>query len=402
MSTRKTKPIGLSSILSRDEMNDKHPGTHTVPIYQSSTFIYESAEKAQQVFRGQEEAYIYSRWSHPNAELVEKKMEQLECYGLGVKAKALVFSSGMAAISALFQSVLKRGDAVIAQGNIYGTTVDYLNHYSKEWGVEVLYADLKNLKDVEALLRQKQNVRLVYIETPSNPTLQCYDLSKLSALAKTYRAFTAVDNTFATPYLQQPFKWGVDFIVHSGTKYLNGHGTGLSGFLVGRNPTFIKKEVWKIRKLNGTIATAFECWLLNNGLKTLPLRMEQHSKNALLIARALVKHPAIAKVHYPGLKDHDDFKLAKKQMRLSGGVLSFELKGGSKTAQKLMNKIRFCKLTASLGTTDTLLQHPASMSHYFVPQRQREQFGITDGLIRLSVGIENAEDILEDILQAIK
>lgn len=402
MSTRKTKPIGLSSILSRDEWSSNQPSTHTAPIYQSSTFIYESAEKAQRVFRGEEEAYIYSRWSHPNAEMVEKKIEQLESYGLDAHAKALVFSSGMASISALFQSILKQGDAVIAQGNIYGTTVDFLNHYAKEWGIEVLYADLKNLEEVETLLRQKKNVKLLYIETPSNPTLQCYNLAKLSELAKKYRALTAVDNTFATPYLQQPLKWGIDFIVHSGTKYLNGHGTGLSGFLVGRNIDFIQKEVWKIRKLNGTIATAFECWLLNNGLKTLPLRMDQHSKNALFVARSLEKHSAITKVYYPGLKSHTDFKLSEKQMRLPGGMLSFELKGGRKAAQKLMSKIRFCKLTASLGTTDTLLQHPASMSHYFVPKSQREQFGITDGLIRLSVGIENAEDIVADILQAIK
>lgn len=396
-------PLGFASIASQDNFDANigiHP--HAAPIYTSSTYVYESAEKAQQVFRGEAEAFIYSRWSHPNAELVEKKLEQLETFGLNLEAKALVFATGMSALSALYQSVLKPGDKILAQGNIYGTSVDYFNHYEDNFGIDVIYADFANLQELESILKAEKKIKLVYTETPSNPTLNCYDLKAISALAKKYNAKSAVDNTFASPYLQQPFKHGIDFIIHSSTKYLNGHGTGLSGFLVGRDVDFIKKDVWKIRKLTGTICAPFDAWLLNLGMKTLSLRMEQHCANALAVAKFLQAHPAVAKVNYLGLKEHTDHLLAKKQMKNFGGVLSFELKNGYKAGEKLMQKIKFCKLTASLGTIDTLIQHPASMSHSFVPKEQREAYGITDGLVRLSIGIEDANDVINDLAQALK
>ncbi len=394
--------IGFASITSQDNFDSSVSITpHSSPIFTSSTYVYESAEKAQRVFEGKEEAFIYSRWSHPNAELVEKKLEQLETFGLDVDAKALVFSSGMSALSALFQSVLKPGDILLAQGNIYGTAVDYFNHYGEALGIEVIYADFAKLNKLEDILNDKK-VKLIYAETPSNPTLNCYDLKALSTLSKRYKAKLAVDNTFASPYLQQPFECGVDFIVHSSTKYLNGHGTGLSGFLVGRDIAFMKKDVWKIRKFNGTICAPFDAWLLNVGMKTLSLRMEQHCKNAMAVAKFLQSHSAVSKVNYLGLKEHPDHKLAKKQMKNYGGVVSFELKNGYKAGEKLMKKIKFCQLTASLGTIDTLMQHPASMSHSFVPKAQREKYGITDGLVRISVGIEDVEDVISDLKQALK
>lgn len=393
---------GFASITAQDNFdNTIKVNPHSAPIYTSSTYIYESAEKAQQVFRGEEQAYIYARWSHPNAELVESKLVKLETLGLDVKAKALVFSSGMAAISALFQSVLKPGDALLAQGNIYGTAVDYFNHYADLFKVEVIYADFGNTTALEKVLKNKKNVKLLYAETPSNPTLNCYDLKLLANLAHKHGAQLAVDNTFASPYLQQPFKFGVDFIVHSATKYLNGHGTALSGFLVGRDVKFMQGEVWKVRKINGSICSPFDAWLLNVGMKTLSLRMDKHCENAMQIARYLQKHRAVAFVNYLGLKEHADHTLARKQMKDYGGVLSFELKGGYKAGERLMKKIKFCKLTASLGTIDTLIQHPASMSHSFVPKKQREEYGITDGLIRVSIGLEDVEDILQDLEQAL-
>jgi len=396
-----TGGLGFSSITSQDNFDKTLITPHSSPIFTSSTYIYESAEKAQKVFRGEENAFIYSRWSHPNAELVEKKLEQLETFGLNIKAKALAFSSGMAALSALYQSVLKPGDKVLAQGNIYGTSVDYFNHYEQTFGIDVIFADFKNLKELESILKAEKKIKLIYAETPSNPTINCYDLKALSALAKKYRVNTAVDNTFASPYLQQPFKFGIDFVLHSSTKYLNGHGIGLSGFLVGSDIEFMKKEVWKIRKLNGTICAPFDAWLVNVGMKTLSLRMEQHCANALAVAKFLQSHPAVSKVNYLGLKEHNDHALAKKQMKNFGGVLSFELNKGYSAGEKLMKKIRFCKLTASLGTIDTLIQHPASMSHYFVPKAQREEFGITHGLVRLSVGIEDVNDVINDLKQAL-
>ncbi|MFN8298899.1 MAG: aminotransferase class I/II-fold pyridoxal phosphate-dependent enzyme [Chitinophagales bacterium] len=400
---KETRSKGFASITAED-IQDKSIQIlpHSTPIYTTSTYIYESADKAQKVFNGEEQAYIYSRWSHPNAEMVERKLESLETFGLNLKARALVFSSGMGAISALFQSLLKPGDTLIAQGNIYGTSVDYFNHYGSTYGIKVVYADLQDLNAVESLLKADKKVKLIYAETPSNPTLACYDLKVLASLAHKYKARIGVDNTFASPYLQQPFKFGVDFIVHSATKYLNGHGTGLSGFLVSTDVKFMENEVWKVRKITGTICSAFDAWLLNTGMKTLSLRMEQHCKNATTIANYLHKHAAISKVNYLSLKDHPDHKLAKKQMRNFGGVLSFELKGGYKAGERFMKRIKFCKLTASLGTIDTLIQHPASMSHSFVPKAQREAFGITDGLIRMSVGLEDVNDILADIENALK
>lgn len=398
-----TRTKGFASITAED-VADKNIQIlpHATPIYTTSTYIYESADKAQKVFNGEEQAYIYSRWSHPNAEMVERKLEALETFGLNLKARALVFSSGMGAISALFQSLLKPGDTLIAQGNIYGTSVDYFNHYGSTYGIKVVYADLQDLSSVEALLNADKKVKLIYAETPSNPTLSCYDLKALAGLAHRYKARMAVDNTFASPYLQQPFKFGVDFIVHSATKYLNGHGTGLSGFLVSTDIKFMDKEVWKVRKITGTICSAFDAWLLNTGMKTLALRMDQHCRNATAIANYLQKHAAVARVNYLSLKEHPDHKLAKKQMRNFGGVLSFELKGGYKAGERFMKRIKFCKLTASLGTIDTLVQHPASMSHSFVPKAQREAYGITDGLIRMSVGLEDVTDIIADIENALK
>lgn len=394
MSKKKKSQV---SVISDKDARSMKAIPHTMPIYASSTYIYESAEKARAVFKGEEEAFIYSRWSHPNAELVEQKIEQMETEGVNADCKALCVSTGMSAVAVMFQSLLKPGDVVLAQGNIYGTTVDYFNHYAEAWGIKVLYADFHQLDLLEKALKHNKKIKLLYAETPSNPTINCYDLKSLSALAHKYGAKMAVDNTFATPYLQKPFKFGVDFIVHSATKYLNGHGTALGGFLLGRDVDFIQSKAWKIRKLNGAICAPFDAWLLNNGMKTLELRMDKHCSNAQQIADFLSGHKKVAAVNYLGLQSHPDHALAAKQMSAFGGVLSFELKGGFKAGEKLLKRVSKCQLTASLGTTDTLIQHPAGMSHYFVPKKQRELFGITEGLIRLSVGIENPRLIIEDL-----
>ena len=399
--SKSKKDLKFASITSQDDPVEGYVMPHTAPLYLSSTYIYESPEKAQEVFKGKEKAFIYSRWSHPNAEQVERKIEQMETFGTKLKCRALLFSSGMAAISALFQSLIKPGDSLLVQGNIYGTTIDYINHAAQQFGLKVHFEDFKDTSRIEAILKKDKKIKLVYAETPSNPTINCYDLKALSSLAHKYKTRIAVDNTFASPYLQRPLEYGVDFVIHSSTKYLNGHGTGLSGLLVGSDFAFMDKDVWTSRKLHGSICSPFDAWLLNLGMKTLSLRMQQHCSNALAVAKWLQAHKAIAKVNYLGLVSHPDHALAKKQMKDFGGVLSFEMKKGYKAGEKLMKQLKFCKLTASLGTTDTLIQHPASMSHYFVPKEQREKFGITDGLVRLSVGIEDVQDIIDDFEQAL-
>jgi methionine-gamma-lyase len=393
MSKKKTE-----TILSRDEPKERNIHSHIAPLYLSSTYIYPSVDEAQEVFKGKKKAHIYGRWSHPNAELAEEKLEAMQA---NKNTKALLFSSGMAAIAAVFQALIKPGDKILVQGNIYGTTIDYLNHFSAQTGFENVYADLKNLNEVEALFK-KHKFKVLYCETPSNPTIACYDLEKLSSIAHKYGAKVVVDNTFATPLLQQPLHLGADFEIDSSTKFLNGHGTGISGAVIGADKNFMEKDLWKIRKLNGSIISPMDAWLLNLGMKTLSVRMEKHCSNAMKIAEFLSKHKAVKSVNYLGLKSHPDHKLAAKQMCGFSGVLSFELKDGYKAAKKLMGRVKLCHLTASLGTTDTLIQHPASMSHYFVTKKQRDTFGITDGLVRLSVGLENAEDIIDDLERAMR
>lgn len=375
---------------------------HIPPIYATSTFVYESAEKAQEVFKGNEKAYIYGRWDNPNYTQIEKKIALLEAYGIeGLELKALLFSSGMAAISSLIMSLkLKAGDAILTQGNLYGTTTELLYNVIEHQGIDIIYQDLKDLSAVERLLASKPNIKLLYTETPANPTTDCYDLAALSALAKQRGVIIATDNTFCSPYLQQPFKFGVDYVVYSATKFLNGHGNALGGFVVGKNMPHMEKEVWRMRKLLGGNSSAFDAFLLNNGIKTLVLRMEKHCANALQVARFLEQHPKVAKVNYVGLPSHRDHELAKRQMRLFGSMMSFELKGGMQAGIDMMNQVKMCILTASLGTVDTLIQHPASMTHSNVPEQQRKEFGITDGLVRLSVGIEDANDIIADLEQA--
>jgi methionine-gamma-lyase len=274
-----------------------------------------------------------------------------------------------------------------------------MNTVFEKMGINIIYADLKNLDTVEDNIAHN-NVKLIYLESPANPTCSCYDLNIIASLAKKHKITTCIDNTFATPYLQQPFKYGIDYIVHSATKFLNGHGNGLSGIVIGVDDSGMKK-VWNLRKLMGGNSNAFDAFLLNNGLKTLPLRMDRHCENAMKVGEFLSMNKKVSIVNYVGLPQHQDYEIAKKQMNNFGGMLSFELKGGYEAALHLMNNIKLLTLTASLGTADTLIQHPASMTHVKVPKDQRLKYGITDGLIRMSVGLENIEDIIADLEQAL-
>ena len=394
---------GFQTICIDDRMDDieSKVKSHIQPIYASSTFVYPGAQAAMDIFQGKEQAYIYSRWDNPSYQLVERKIARLETYGSDTQASALLFSSGMAAISAAIMSLgLTPGDSILAQGDLYGTTTEMLNVVMQQQGVKLQVADLTQTNQVELLLSKDDTIKLMYIETPANPTLTCYDLTALAKLAKNQHVKTIVDNTFATPYLQRPLLHGIDMVVHSATKFLNGHGNALGGLVVGTDMGHMTTKVWQMRKLMGGNASAFDAFLLNNGLKTLVLRMDQHNRNAQRVAEFLEAHPAVSKVNYPGLPNHSSHALASKQMSGFGGSLSFELKGGLQAGIKMMDAVKQCVLTASLGTVDTLIQHPASMTHVKVPKEQRERYGITDGLIRLSVGIELVDDIVADLDQA--
>lgn len=388
----------------------QHPDpmyAHLTPIYASSTYIYDEAEQGMRRFSGQEPGYIYSRWGNPTMNEAEEKIAAMETFGLEkdgqpLAAKAILHASGMAAISSLFLAALKKGDKILTHYSLYSGTQDFMKSLLEPLELEAIIVDLRDLSLAEKCLQEDPAIRMMYLETPANPTLQCVDLEALSALAKKYGKLTACDNTFATPYLQQPFRYGIDFVVHSTTKFLNGHGTAIGGVLVGTDIAFMQTRATKTHRLLGGNSNAFDAFLLINGMKTLEVRMQRHCENAVQVAEFLHAHPAIEKVNYNGLQQHPDFAVSQKQMRHPGAMMSFELKEGFEAGVRFMNKLILCTRTVSLGTCDTLLSHPASMSHSSVPRANRLEYGITDGLIRLSVGMENIEDILEDFQQALQ
>ncbi len=375
---------------------------HQVPIYASSTYVFDEAEQGMRRFSGQEEGYIYSRWGNPTMTEAEEKIVALETFGLNVQAKGILHSSGMAAITTLMLATLKPGDKILTHYSLYGGTNELVNKVLPDLNITAVIADLRDLNKAAEILRAEPAIKMLYLETPANPTIQCVDIEELTRLGKQYNCIIACDNTFATPYLQQPFQYGVDFIIHSTTKFLNGHGTAIGGILLGRDIEFMSTHCTKVHRLLGGNSNPFDAFLLIQGMKTLEVRMERHCHNAMEVANFLAAHPAVAKVNYTGLSDHPDHYTAMKQMRHPGAMLSFELKGGLQAGIDFMNKLKMCVRTVSLGTCDTLLSHPASMTHYSVPKEEKEKYGITDGLIRMNVGIENLQDILKDIEQSLQ
>ncbi|MGZ3909797.1 MAG: trans-sulfuration enzyme family protein [Flavisolibacter sp.] len=394
------KGFGSAAIHAGHEQDPRY--AHQTPIYASSTYVFDTAEQGMRRFSGQEEGYIYSRWGNPTITEAEQKIAALESFGLDMEVKGILHASGMAAISTLLFSTLKAGDKVLSHFSLYGGTEEVLQKLLPEFGVTAVIEDLRQLQKVEDCLKKDPSIKMIYIETPANPTIQCVDIEEISKLGRQYQVLVACDNTFATPYLQQPFQYGVDFIVHSTTKFLNGHGTAIGGILLGRDVSFMKNKATKVHRLMGGNSNGFDAFLLTQGIKTLEIRMDRHCSNALTVATYLEKHPAVARVNYAGLMTHPDHAVALKQMRQPGGMLSFELKGGMQAGVQFMNQLKMCVRTVSLGTVDTLLSHPASMTHYSVSKEQRERYGITDGLIRMNVGIENTVDILADLDQALR
>ncbi len=374
---------------------------HLVPIYASSTYVFDDAEQGMRRFSGKEEGYIYSRWGNPTITEAEEKIAALETFGLGLEAKGILHASGMAAITTLMLSALKPGDKIITHYSLYGGTEELVSKILPAFGITAIIADLRDLQKAQDIIKAEKSIKMMYLETPANPTIQCVDLDELSKLAKQHNLVVACDNTFATPYLQQPFQYGADFIVHSTTKFLNGHGTAIGGILLGRDIEQMKTRITKIHRTLGGNANAFDAFLLIQGMKTLEVRMERHCHNAMEVANYLENHDAVSKVNYTGLTSHPDHYTAMKQMRHPGAMLSFELKCGLQSGINFMNNLKMCVRTVSLGTCDTLLSHPASMTHYSVPKEEKEKYGITDGLIRMNVGIENLQDIISDLDQAL-
>lgn len=399
---------GISSTAMHAAGHKNAEDAHLTPIFATSTFTFDTAEDGMDRFAGTDKTRVYSRWGNPTFTAAEETIAALEAFGLKddhgqpLQLKALLHSSGQAAMSTLFLSNLKTGDAILSHYSLYGGTQELMTKVLAATGIEVIIVDMRNLNLVAEALQQYPQIKLVHIETPANPTIQCVDIAAVTKIAKTKNIIVSVDNTFATPYLQQPFKFGVDYVFHSTTKFLNGHGTAIGGVLLGKDLEKMRTSVWKWHVLLGGNSNPFDAFLLAQGMKTLEIRMERHCTNAQAVAAFLEKHPAIAQVNFTGLSSHPDHELCKKQMRLPGAVMSFELKGGLDAGKQFINRLQMCVRAISLGTVDTLVSHPASMSHFGIPREERLKYGITDGLIRLSVGIENIEDIICDLDQALQ
>ena len=392
----KMKKIGLGTTAIHSGTVKNLYGTLAVPIYQTSTFIFDSAEQGGKRFALEEDGYIYTRLGNPTTTVLEEKIAALE-----EGEAAVAMSSGMGAISSTLWTILKAGDHIVTDKTLYGCTFALMCHGLTRFGVEVSFVDTSNLEEVKNAM--KENTRVVYLETPANPNLKIVDLEEVSKIAHTNpNTLVVVDNTFATPYIQKPLKLGVDIVVHSVTKYLNGHGDVIAGLVVTNKALADQIRFIGLKDMTGAVLGPQDAYYIVRGMKTFEIRMERHCKNAKAVAEFLDKHPKIEKVYYPGLETHEGYNIVKKQMKDFGGMISFELKGGYEAGKTLLNNLKLCSLAVSLGDTETLIQHPASMTHSPYTKEEREAAGITDGLVRLSVGLENVEDIIADLEQGLE
>ena len=389
--------VGLGTkAIHAGNVKDAQYGALTTPIYQTSTFVFDSCEQGGRRFAGAEAGYIYTRLGNPTVSVLENKVAALE----GGEA-CVAAASGMGAISSALWTIAGAGKHIVADGTLYGCTFALLNHGMSRYGVEVSFVDTSDLAAVKAAL--KENTCAVYLETPANPNLKIADTAAVAEAAHSYNPAIKVvcDNTFASPALQNPLALGADVVVHSATKYLNGHGDVIAGFVVGKADFIGEVRMFGLKDMTGAVMDPFAAYLILRGLKTLEIRMERHCANAKAIAEFLDQHPAVEKVYYPGLKNHEGHDIAARQMKDFGGMLSFEVKGGRAAGTKLVNSLHLITVAVSLGDAETLIEHPASMTHSTYTEEELAASGIPAGLIRLSAGLENAEDIIADLEQAL-
>jgi methionine-gamma-lyase len=373
--------------------SDEHQGSLVPPLYQTSTFTFSSAEQGERRFAGHEEGFIYSRLGNPTVKILEDRMAKLE-----QGEAALAFSSGMAAVSAVLTALTKTGDHILCSQGVYGCTFGLLQLLKEKYNVTHDFSLMASKEMLEEEILP--NTACIYIETPINPTMKLVDLELVSKLAKQHGIPVVVDNTFCSPYLQTPISLGCDIVIHSATKYICGHGDVIAGIVVGSRD-FIKQVSRTTQKDIGGTISPFDAWLLLRGLKTLPVRMDRHCENANLLVEFLRNHPKVERLYFPGNSDFkEDNKIMHKQMKKPGGVISCSVKGTKETAQYFMNQLQLVKIAVSLGDAETLIQHPATMTHAVIPEEERSKMGIDDTLLRLSVGLEAWEDIQEDLEQA--
>ncbi len=373
---------------------DPTTGAVSIPIYQSSTFAFKNAKHGADIFSGEQEGYVYTRIGNPTQAALEKEMAFLE----GGEA-ALAFASGMAAITSIILSLCKSGDNFVSSDTLYGGTHSLFVDTLPRVNIEAREVDTTNVENIANAI--DENTQLIYLETPANPTLMITDIAATAAIAKKHKLPVIVDNTFSTPYFQRPLELGADIIVHSATKYIGGHGDTVAGVVIGKKDYIDDLRGNFLRDLGGVISP-LSSWLLVRGLKTLPVRMDRHQKNAIKVAKFLQFHPKVKEVWYPGLATHPQHEIAKKQMFGFGGMVSFEIKGGRKCGEKLMNSVNLFTLAVSLGDVDSLIEHPASMTHSTYSADELQKVGISESLVRLSVGLEDVHDLIDDLSQALR
>jgi len=380
----------------QDQMAKADPyGALTSPIYMTSTFSFENAEQGGARFAGEEGGYIYTRLGNPTLNELEARLADLE----GAEA-CMTTASGMGAITSVFWPFVEPGDEILVDETLYGCTFAYFRHGLSKFGVKVRHVDMRDPENLSREINDK--CKIVYFETPANPNMRLVDIARISEVAHSVGARVVVDNTYCTPYLQNPIRLGADIVVHSATKYLGGHGDLMAGVVLSSAEDMEQIRYVGLKDMTGAVLSPMNAFLITRGLKTLELRMERHCDNAEKIAELLEKNSRVDTVFFPGLPSFEQYELAKKQMRRSGGMIAFELKGGHEAGLKFINSLKMCKIAVSLGDAETLVEHPASMTHSPYSPEERERFGITEGLVRISAGLETASDILSDIEQALE
>ncbi|MFQ3312060.1 MAG: methionine-gamma-lyase [Colwellia sp.] len=392
MTKFKSKNIETNAIHA-GRIDDKQFGSLATPLYQTSTFIFDNAKQGGDRFSGESEGYIYTRLGNPTTRQLELRVAALECMD-----DAAATATGMAAVSAALLTNLQAGDHMISSKAVYGCSFSLMNHIFKKYNIEVTFVDMTEPENIKAAI--KENTKLIFLETPINPNLVVLDLEEICTIAKEYKLLSIVDNTFLTPVLQQPAKFGADIVVHSATKYLNGHGDVVAGIVCGSFEMINEIKMTTLKDIGATISP-HDAWLIIRGLKTLPIRMDRHCSNAQKVAEFLEQHPMVNEVYYPGLKNHPGYKFIGKQMKAAGGVIAFELNTDLAGGTTFIDAMELFSIAVSLGDAESLIQHPASMTHSPYTPEERADAGISDSLIRISVGLESVEDIIADLTKAL-
>ena len=384
--------FGFETLAIRNHLEKSQFLEHSTPLFLSSSFVFDDAEDMRASFTEEKIRNIYSRFSNPNTtEFVDKV-----CAMEGAEA-GYAFATGMAAIYSTFAALLSSGDHIVSAGSVFGSTHALFMTYFPKWGIETTYFDINKPETIESCI--KANSKILYVETPTNPGVDVIDLELLGEIAKKHNLLLIVDNCFATPYLQQPIKYGADIVVHSATKLIDGQGRVLGGVAVGRADLI--RQIYLFSRNTGPAMSPFNAWVLSKSLETLAVRVEKHCENALKVAEFLENHPNVNSVKYPFLKSHPKYEIAKKQMLLGGNIIAFEIKGGIEAGRKFLDKIKLCSLSANIGDVKTIVTHPASTTHSKLSTEEKLAVGITEGLVRVSVGLETVKDVIADLEQAL-